>query len=165
MSITLSTPLYYDALSKLLLDDENPILNRLYDRDEELLEALTGVQETREDLYVQFGRVGALEALLESISRQIDAIIASFYLDIDENGNVADNYDFFAQLIADLKAGLVDLDRLTSSIIRFNDIRALLGPIQERISQIEDLDNLVKEKLDYIYGKWDVNPEDDIISV
>ena len=164
-AVTLPEPLFYTALSLLSLDDEDEILQRLFDRDEALLVALQEIQGTREDLFAQFGRVSNLESVLDGLSRQIDAIIASFYLDIDENGNVADNYEFFQRLIQDLVKGLKDLDRLTAQIIRFEEIKALVLPIQARLGQLEDLDTLIETKLDFIYGKWDVNPDDDIFSV
>jgi len=163
--VTLPAPTFYTALSLLDLSDEDDILQRLFDRDEALLTALTEIQATREDLFVQFGRVSNLESLLDGLSRQIDAIIAAFFLDIDENGVVADNYAFFQRLIQDLVKGLEDLDRLTAQIIRFEEIKALLIPIRGRLGQLEDLDTLIGTKLDYLYGKWDVNPNDDIFSV
>jgi hypothetical protein len=37
--------------------------------------------------------------------------------------------------------------------------------VADHLKKLEDLDLLIQEKLNYVYGKWDVNPEDDILSL
>ncbi len=164
MGVDLPTAILFDAATQLELGDENPILERLAARDEALLAAILVLQKTREDLFAQFGRVAGVESQLESINRQIDAIISAFLLDIDGDGNPLNNFEFFVELIKDLEQALVDLDRLSAQIIRFDDIKALLIPIAEKIEQIEDTDRLIVTKLDHIYGKWNINPLDDIFA-
>lgn len=165
MIVTLPVALLYTAATQLELDDENPILERLAERDDALLQAVLVLQQTREDLFSQFGRVSGVESQLESINNQIDAIITAFLLDIDEDGNPTNNFEFFEELIKDLQQALVDLDRLSAEIIRFDDIKALLIPVEAKIEQIEDVDRLIQTKLDHIYGKWNINVEDDIFAV
>lgn len=165
MAVVLPAPIFYTALTELQDTDENVILQRLIDRDETLLAALNTLVAVREDLLLQFARFDDIEGRLRSLNNQINAIIAGFYLDIDGNGIVGDNYAFFKQLIADLKANINSINSVTGGIINFVNVQAAVQPVADHLARIQDLDDLIQTKLDYIYGKWDVNPADDLISV
>jgi hypothetical protein len=165
MTTTLSPPILFTALTQLQSEDENVILQRLYDRDQELLTGLLELMTIRADLFAQFGRVDTVEQRLRSMNSVINAIINSFYLDIDENGIVPDNYDFFLTLIADLKRNINSINAVVGGIVNFLNVQSLVGPLADRLAVLEDLDILIREKLNYIYGKWDVNPADDILSL
>jgi hypothetical protein len=69
------------------------------------------------------------------------------------------------KLIQDLKSNINSINSVVGGIVNYLNIQALVGPLGERLSQLEDLDILIKEKLNYIYGKWDINPNDDILSL
>jgi hypothetical protein len=165
MAVTLPLPILYSALTQLQDADENVILQRLYDRDEALLNALSVLLNTREDLILQFARFDDIEARLRSISNQINAIIAGFYLNIDQNGIVADNYAFFKQLILDLKANINAINEVSGGIINFLGVQEAVQPVADHQAKLESLDSLIQTKLDFIYGKWDVDPADDLIAV
>lgn len=165
MPTTIPDPILYTSLTQLQAEDENVILQRLYDRDQALLNGLLALMTIRADLFVQFERVDVVEARIRSLNAVINAIISSFYLDIDGNGVVPDNYDFFMKLIQDLKSNINSINAVVGGIVNFLNIQALVGPLGERLAQLEDLDILIKEKLNYIYGKWDINPNDDILSL
>lgn len=166
MPITLPSPLWISSVMRLRASDENPILQRLYERDEALLNELQAVANTREDLFQQFGRLDDLEKRWKTLNEIINKIVATFYTDLNEDG-VADwdgDVEFFRKLIRDLKDALSFVDQLSTQIIRYQDIQDLLLPEVERINQIEDLDRLVRYKLAFIYNRWDVDPQDDILS-
>lgn len=165
MALTLPVQILYDALTQLQDVDENVILQRLYDRDVALLNALSVLQDTREDLIAQFARFDDIEARMRSISNIINAIIAGFYLDIDQNGIVGDNYAFFKQLILDLKSNINAINSVSGGIINFLNVQAAVQPVADHQARLEALDSLIRTKLDYIYGKWDVDPADDLIAV
>jgi hypothetical protein len=165
MAVTLPLPILYSALTQLQDTDENVILQRLYDRDETLLNALSVLLNTKEDLVAQFARFGDIENRLRSISNQINAIIAGFYLDIDQNGVVGDNYTFFKRLITDLKSNINAINDVSGGIINFLGVQAAVQPVADHQARIESLDSLIQTKLDFIYGKWDVDPADDLIAV
>lgn len=165
MATTLPPALLYTALTQLQADDENVILQRLHDRDQTLLTALLALTSIKSDLFAQFDRVDTIEQRLRSMNSVINSIITSFYLDIDQNGIVTDNYDFFMKLIADLKRNINSINAVVGGIVNFLNIQALVGPLSDRLAVLEDLDILIKEKLAYIYGKWDINPDDDILSL
>ena len=165
MATTLPSPILYTALTQLQAEEENVILQRLFDRDQTLLTALLALTSIRTDLFAQFDRVDVVEQRIRSLNSVINSIITSFYLDIDGNGIVPDNYAFFTQLIQDLRSNINSINSLVGGIVNFLNIQALVGPLSERIAQLEDLDILIKEKLNYIYGKWDIDPADDILSL
>ena len=167
MATILPDPLFYTTLDRLLLEDENLILQRLYDRDAALLSDLTTIQGTREDLLDEFARVDDLEKRWGALNKVRDNILASFYQDISGAGvtDFDDNVEFFVNLIQQLKQNLGKVEELTSQIIRYAELRQELDPVVQRIVQLEDLDKIIKTKVDYIYGKWDVNPSDDILSL
>lgn len=165
MAVTLPPQILYSALTQLQDTDENVILQRLYDRDVTLLNALSVLQNTREDLIAQFNRFDDIEGRLRAINNQINAIIAGFYLDIDQNGVVADNYAFFKQLILDLKANINAINEVSGGIINFLGIQAAVQPVADHLDKIDSIDGLIQTKLDYIYGKWDVDPADDLLAV
>jgi hypothetical protein len=162
---TLPVPLFYDGTTLLLDADENVILQRLYDRDQVLYTELVALQNIREDLFAQFDRLGDVEARINSINAILNTIITSFYLDIDENGAVPDNLAFFQNLIADLRRNINAINAVAGGIVNFLGIQQALAPVAERVDQLDDIDRLIKTKLDYIYGKWDVDPSDDILSL
>lgn len=164
MALALLPALLYTT-QQLESSDENAILQRLYDRDGQLLTALLEIQGTREDLLAQFARLDGIESRVQALNNIIDTIIASFYGDIDENGNVADNLAFFTQLIKDLKDNINSINAVSADIVRYSDVEAKVTPIAERLARLEDLDRLIQAKTDFIYGKWDVNASDDIFSV
>lgn len=165
MTVTLPVPLFYTGITQLLDDDENVLLQRLYDRDQTLYVALVELQTIREDLFAQFLRLDDVEGRVRGLNNILNAIISSFYLDIDQNGIVGDNYAFFVQLIADLKTNINSINAVTGGIINYLSIQAQISPVAERVAKLEDLDSLIEDKLNYIYGKWDVNPNDDILSI
>jgi len=165
MATTIPDPILYTALTQLQSEDENVILQRLYDRDQALLNGLLALNSIRADLFAQFDRVDVIEARIRSMNAVINAIITSFYLDIDGNGSVPDNYAFFSTLIQDLRSNINSINAVVGGIINFMNVQALVGPLATRLSVLEDLDILIKEKLAYIYGKWDINPSDDILSM
>ena len=165
MAVTLPAPILYSALTQLQDTDENVILQRRYDRDETLLNALTVIQGVENDLTLQFARFDDIEARMRSISNQINAIIAGFYLDIDQNGIVSDNYAFFKQLILDLKQNINAINDVSGGIINFLGVQAAVQPVADHLARLDGLDSLIKNKLDYIYGKWDIDPADDLIAV
>jgi hypothetical protein len=162
---TLPVPLFYNGTTLLLDADENVILQRLYDRDQALYAELVALQNIREDLFAQFDRLGDVEGRINSINAILNTIITSFYLDIDENGFVPDNLTFFQDLIADLRRNINAINAVTGGIVNFLGIQEALAPVAEHVDQLDDLDRLVKTKLDFIYGKWDVDPSDDILSL
>lgn len=167
MPVTLPPPIWVTSVIRLLASDENQILERLFQRDEVLLQGLQQIAATREDLFQQFARMDDVERRWQDLNRIINQIVATFYVDLNDDG-VADwfgDVEYFRKLIADLKDALSFADGLTAEIIRFRDIQELLNPEIERINQIADLDRLVRYKLAYIYGRWDIDPEDDILSV
>jgi len=163
----LPLPLWVSSLMRLVAADENQILQRLYERDECLLQDLQALQATRDDLLQQFVRLDDVEARWRALNEIINQIVRSFYLDL--NGDGATDWDgdvdYFVRLIADLKASITSCEELTAGIIRYNDIQDLLRPEVQRLNQVEDLDRLIREKLRYIYARWDVDPSDDILSV
>jgi hypothetical protein len=165
MPVTLPSPILYSALTQLQDADENVILQRLYDRDEALLNELNILLGTREDLVSQFNRFDDIEARMRSISNIINAIIAGFYQDIDQNGIVPDNYAFFKQLILDLKANINAINGVTGGIINYLNVQATVQPVADHLARLESLDSLIQNKLNYIYGKWDVDPADDLLAV
>lgn len=165
MPATLPSPLFYTALTQLKDVDENVILQRLYDRDQTLLTELLALQNIREDLFYQFGRLDGIDIRIKSLNAIINSIITSFYLDIDGNGIVPDNYLFFQQLIADLKQNINAINSVTGGIVNWLGVQGAVQPVADRLKQLEDLDLLIKEKVNYIYGKWDVNVADDILSL
>lgn len=165
MPVTIPPPIYYDAVSKLEAMDENVILAALFARDEALLAALNVIVTTREDLFTQFNRVEDLTARIAKLNQQVDGILNAFLIDLDGNANPVDNYAFFAQLIADLKANLGFAETLSAQIIRFSDIQAKLAPVNAKLDQLADLDALIKVKTDYVYGKFSVDPSDDVLVV
>lgn len=165
MPLTLPTPILYDGLTQLLDLDENVILQRLYDRDQALYVALVELQGIREDLFTQFQRLDDVEGRVRGINNILNAIISSFYLDIDQNGIVGDNYAFFIQLISDLKANINAINAVTGGIVNFLGIQQQIQPVADHVARLQDLDTLIQTKLDYIYGKWDVDPADDILSI
>ncbi len=164
MSVTLLPPLFYTGLTLLQDSDENVILDRLVARDEALLAALNGLQVIREDLLGQFARLDDVENRISGLNNILNAIIGSFYLDIDQNGVVGDNYAFFIQLIDDLQQNINAINAVTGGIINFLGIKEQLLPVTEEIAKLNQLDTLIKTKLDYIYGKWDIDIADDILS-
>jgi hypothetical protein len=163
MPVTLPATILYTT-EQLLAEDENVILQRLYDRDAALLTALNDLVGIREDLVAQFERLPDLEARWQSLSRIIDTIIRSFYGDIDADGNVPDNLDFFHQLIADLRDNVNSINSVTAGIVRYDDVEAAVIPVVTKLDQIADVDRLIQSKLDFIYGKWDIDPADDIFA-
>ena len=162
---TLSTPLWYTALTRLKASDENTILQRLYDRDEELLTDLQAIQALREDLLDQFQRLDNLEGLFQGLNQTIDMIIRAFFEDLDGDDDYTNNTTFFVELIQNLSTNIDALHLLSSQIIRYEELKEQFLPYGERFDQLDDLDTLIKNKLDYIYGKWDVNPNDDILAI
>jgi nitrogen regulatory protein PII-like uncharacterized protein len=165
MAVTLPAPILYSALTQLQDTDENVILQRLYDRDEALLNALSVLQGTQADLTLQFARFDDIEARMRSINNIINAIIAGFYLDIDQNGIVGDNYAFFKQLISDLKSNINAINTVSGGIINFLGVQEAVQPVADHLARLDRLDSLIQDKLNYIYGKWDVDPADDLIAV
>lgn len=165
MPVTLPDPLFYSGLTQLQDEEENVILQRLYDRDAALLAAFTTLNDIREDLLAQFARFDDIEARIRSLGNIINAIIAAFYQNIDGNGIVSDNYAFFNQLIADLKLNLNAINAVTGGIINFLGVQNAVSPVAEHLARLQGLDNLIKDKLEYIYGKWDVDPADDVLSL
>lgn len=165
MPVTLPAPILYTALTQLQDEDENVILQRLYDRDETLLAAFESLQEIREDLLAQFARFDDIEARIRSLGNVINAIIAAFYQDIDGNGIVPDNYAFFNQLIADLKSNINAINAVTGGIVNFLGVQEAVSPVAEHLARLQGLDTLIKEKLEYIYSKWDIDPDDDVLSL
>lgn len=165
MAVTLPAPILYSALTQLQDADENVILQRLYDRDVALLNALSILQGTRADLIGQFARFDDIEARMRTLGNIINAIIAGFYLDIDKNGIVADNYGFFKQLISDLKANINSINTVSGGIINFLGVQEAVQPVADHLARLERLDSLIQDKLAYIYGKWDVDPADDLIVI
>lgn len=165
MTTTLASPILYDALTQLESTDENVILQRLYDRDQTLFVALTGLQAIENDLFYQFGRMDGIDARIKSLNSIINTIINSFYLDIDGNGIVPDNFLYFQQLISDLKRNINAINSVSGGIINWLGIQKAVQPVADHLKKLEDLDLLIQEKLNYVYGKWDVNPEDDILSL
>jgi hypothetical protein len=163
MPVTLPAEILYTT-QQLLADDENVILQRLYDRDAALLTGLNGLVAIREDLVAQFERLPDLEARWQSLSQVIDTIIRSFYGDIDGNGNVTDNLAFFHQLITDLRENINSINSVTAGIVRYEDVQDAVIPVITKLDQIADVDILIQSKLDHIYGKWDIDPADDIFS-
>lgn len=167
MPVTLPPPLWVSSVIRLLAADENQILERLFQRDEALLQGLQTIAATREDLFQQFNRLDDVERRWQELNRLINQIVSTFYVDLNEDG-VTDwfgDVEYFRKLIADLKNALTFVGELTSQIIRFRDIQELLNPEITRLNQIEDLDRLIRYKLAYIYGRWDIDPQDDILSV
>lgn len=152
---------------RLFAADENQILQRLYERDEVLLQDLQALQATRDDLLQQFVRLDDVEARWRALNEIINQIVRSFYLDLNEDGTSEwdGDVDFFVRLIRDLKASIGACEELTAGIIRYKDIQDLLRPEVARLNQVEDLDRLIREKLRYIYARWDIDPTDDILSV
>jgi hypothetical protein len=165
MPVTLPAPILYSALTQLQDEDENVILQRLYDRDETLLAAFNALNEIREDLIAQFARFDDIEARIRSLGNIINSIIAAFYQDIDDNGIVPDNYAFFNQLISDLKLNLNAINAVTGGIINFLGVQTAVTPVSEHLARLQGLDNLIKDKLNYIYSKWDIDPNDDLLSL
>jgi hypothetical protein len=165
MPTSLPSPILYDSLTQLEASDENVILQRLFDRDQTLLVALTELQAIEEDLFYQFGRMDGIDARIKSLNSIINTIINSFYLDIDGNGLVPDNFLYFQQLISDLKRNINAINAVSGGIINWLGVQKAVQPVADRLKQLEDLDLLIHEKLNYIYGKWDVNTEDDILSL
>jgi len=165
MALTLSPQILYTALTQLQDVDENVILQRLYDRDEELLNALSVLQNTREDLIAQFARFDDIENRIGSINNIINAIIAGFYEDIDGNGIVPDNYAFFKQLILDLQANINAINDVSGGIINFLKVQETVQPVADHLARLQSLNTLIQTKVDYIYGKWDIDPADDLIAV
>lgn len=165
MAITLPAPLFYNGTTLLSDVDENVILQRLYDRDQALYTELVSLQNIREDLFAQFDRLGDVENRVNSINAILNTIITSFYLDIDENGFVPDNFAFFQNLIADLRRNINSVNAVAGGIVNFLGIQQALQPVADHIDRLDDLDRLVKTKLDYVYGKWDIDPSDDILSL
>lgn len=160
-------PIWVSALMRLFAADENQILQRLYERDECLLQDLQALQLTRDDLLQQFVRLDDVESRWRALNEIINQIVRSFYLDLNGDGTAEwdGDVDFFVRLIRDLKASLGACEELTAGIIRYRDIQDLLRPEVQRLNQLEDLDRLIREKLRYIYARWDVDPQDDILSV
>ena len=165
MAVTLPAPILYSALTQLQDTDENVILQRLYDRDVALLNALSVIQGTQADLTLQFARFDDIEARMRVINNQINAIIAGFYLNIDGNGIVGDNYAFFKQLILDLKANINAINSVSGGIVNFLGVQEAVQPVADHLARLDRLDSLIQDKLAYIYGKWDVDPADDLIAV
>jgi hypothetical protein len=165
MAVTLPAPILYSALTQLQDTDENVILQRLYDRDVALLNALSVIQGTQADLTLQFARFDDIEARMRAINNQINAIIAGFYLNIDGNGIVSDNYAFFKQLILDLKANINAINSVSGGIVNFLGVQEAVQPVADHLARLDRLDSLIQDKLAYIYGKWDVDPADDLIAV
>lgn len=167
MPVTLPPPLWVTPVIRLQASDENQILQRLYERDELLRQELLILGGVREDLFQQFGRLDDVERRWRRLNQTINQIVATFYADINEDGATDwdGSVDFFMRLIRDLKSALTSVEELTEQIIRWQDIRSLLTPEVVRINQIADLDRLVRLKLQYIYGRWDVDDQDDILSV
>ena len=165
MPVVLPAPIFYTALTQLKDVDENVILQRLYDRDQELLNGLVALNSVREDLFYQFNRLDGIEFRLKSLNSIINTIINSFYLDIDENGLVPDNLDYFRELIADLKRNINAINSITGEIVNFLGVQKAVQPVADHLKKLEDLDILIREKVNYIYGKWDVNIADDILSL
>lgn len=165
MPTVLPAALFLTTLSHLELSDENTILQRLYDRDEALLTDLLILQQTRDDFTDQFQRLADLEGRFNDLNQTIDNIIRTFYQDLDGDGDPLNNVTYFVNLIADLQATIGHAEALSADIIRFDDIQALLAPVGAKLAQLDDLDELIRTKLSYIYGKWDINPADDILSV
>lgn len=164
MSITLPVPILY-TIQQLLADDENVILQRLFDRDQALLDALTTLQNTREDLLVQFGRLDDLTIRIRALNSIIDTIIKSFYLQINPDGIVPDNLTFFKQLIKDLASNINSINMVTAQIVRYQDVQAAIIPVATTLDRLDQLDGLIQAKLAYVFGKWDINPLDDIFSL
>lgn len=167
MPTTLPTPRFFEATDRLVLEDENEILERLYERDEALLLDLLTIQTVRDELLGEFSRLDDLNERWRYLNRVIDNILAAFFRDIQGNGvqDFQDNVDFFMQLVQDLKRSIAAAEELSAEIIRYDDIQTALLPVDQRIAQLENLDLLIQDKLNFIYGKWDINPEDDILSV
>ena len=82
MATTLPSPILYDALTQLESTDENVILQRLYDRDQTLFVALTGLQAIESDLFYQFGRMDGIDARIKSLNSIINTIIKYSNLEI-----------------------------------------------------------------------------------
>jgi hypothetical protein len=165
MPVVLPLPIYYDSLAKLDADDENVILAALYARDQALFTALTTILQTNEDLYTQFNLVGDLTSRIIALNQTINGILAAFNINLGLGGTPTDQYQGFAQLIADLKANLGYAETLSATIIRLSDIQAAIVPVNVAIAQLDDLDSLIQIKLDYIYGKFNVDVNDDILLV
>jgi len=123
------------------------------------------LQGIREDIFTQFARLDDVEGQLGNLNSILNTIIVSFYQDINPNGVIPDNYAYFIQLIADLQANINSINAVSGGIINFLGIQQQLTPLAVHVSQLDDLDSLIQTKLDYIYGKWDVDPNDDILSV
>lgn len=165
MPVTLPPPIYYDALAKLEAEDENVILAALYARDQALYNALVTILQTNQDLYTQFNLVQDLTSRIIGLNQTINGILAAFNINLGLGGTPTDQYAGFAQLIAELKANIGYAETLSAGIIQLANIQAALVPVTTVLNQLDDLDLLIQVKLDYIYGKFNVDPADDILLV